>query len=84
MPPVRFTVFKRHARVIAVIFLLSKIMPIYFCYTKKKLIYIAIIALSSYQPFSYFKYTKLNIYSFYDVLLVFNAKYMCFTRLYNL
>jgi hypothetical protein len=50
MPPVRSLAFKylaHHFKLVAVIFLLSEIMPIYSCYIEKGLIYIAIIA-----PFS--------------------------------
>ena len=60
MPPIRFIASKYYTRVIAVIFLLSKIMPTYLRYTKKKLLYIAIAASFSRQPSFYFKYTKLN------------------------
>ena len=51
MPPIRSLVFKYSAcyfKLVAVILLLSKIMPTYSRYTKKGLVYITIIALSSY------------------------------------
>ena len=70
MPPIRFLVSKRsthHSKLVAVILLLNKIMPIYSRYAKKKLVYIAIIALFSHQPSSYFKYTKLNMHSSYNI-----------------
>ena len=54
-------------KLVAVILLFSKIMPIYSCYIEKGLVYIIIIALFSCQPFLYTKYTKLNIYSFYNI-----------------
>ena len=38
-------------------------MPSYTCCIKKKLLYIAIVALFSYQLLFYSKYTKLNIRS---------------------
>ena len=57
----------RRFRLVAVILLLGEIMPIYFRCTEKKLVYIIITVLSSYQPSSYFKCIKLNIYSFYDI-----------------
>ena len=47
MPLIRFLAFKHCTRVIAVIFLLSKIMPTYSCYVLKGLVYIIITALSS-------------------------------------
>ena len=51
MPPIRSLVFKRLtycSKLVAVILLLSKIMPTYFYYIEKGLMYIIIIALSSY------------------------------------
>ena len=74
MPLIRSLVSERYAHVIAVIFLLSKIMPTYLCCVLKGLVYIAIIAPLSYQPSSYTKYTKLNTYSSYNVRLVSNTK----------
>ena len=47
MPPIRSSASKRYAYVVAVILLLSKIMPIYSRYVLKGLIYIVIIALLS-------------------------------------
>jgi hypothetical protein len=47
MPPVRSLVSKHYAYIVAVILSLSKIMPIYSCCAKKKLVYIIIIALFS-------------------------------------
>ena len=47
MPPVRFLAFKRRIYIVAVIFLLGEIMPIYFYYIEKKLVYIIIIAFFS-------------------------------------
>ena len=47
MPPVRSLVSKRRTYIAAKILLLSKIMPLYFYYADKGLVYIAIIALSS-------------------------------------
>ena len=48
MPPVRSLVFKYHAYTVAVILLLSKIMPSCSYCKEKKLVYITITA-----PFSY-------------------------------
>ena len=70
MPFIRFLVSKcfiHYSKLIAVILSLGKIIPIYSCCAKKKLIYIIIAALFSHQPSSYFKCTKLNIYSSYNV-----------------
>ena len=75
MPFVRFLVSKRCAYVIAVIFLLSEIMPTYSRCVLKGLVYIIIIAPLGCQPSSYTKYTKLNMRSSYNIKLVFNAKY---------
>jgi hypothetical protein len=50
MPPVRSLAFKylaRRSKLVAVILLLNEIMPTYFCYAKKGLIYIIIMALFS-------------------------------------
>jgi hypothetical protein len=50
MPPIRSLVFKclaRHSKLVAVILLLSKIMPSCSCYTEKGLVYIVIAALFS-------------------------------------
>jgi hypothetical protein len=88
MPPVRSLIFKCLAycsKLIAVILLLSEIMPSCSCYTEKGLVYIIIIALFSQQPSSCFKYIKLNIYLSYNIYSVFNAKYICLTiHLYTL
>ena len=85
MPFIRSLVFKRTAyyfKLVAVILLLSKIIPTYSYYIEKGLIYIAIIALLGRQPSSYTKYTKLNIHSFCDIRLVFNTKYIFLAYLY--
>ena len=76
MPPVRSSASKRRAYIIAVIFLLSKIMPIYSRYTEKKLVYIAIIAPSSCQSSFCIKCTKLNIYLSCNIKSVSNTKYI--------
>ena len=84
MFPVRFSVSERHAYIIAIILLLSKIMPICSCYILKGLVYIIIITLFSRQPSFYIKYTKLNMRSSCNVKLVFNAKYIFLIYLYAL
>ena len=84
MPLVRSLASKRCAYVVAVILLLSKIMPIYSCCVLKGLVCIIIIALLGCQSSFYIKYTKLNIYLSYDVRLVSNAKCICLMRFYIL
>ena len=44
MPFIRFLASERRACIVAMIFLLSKIMPTYFCCVLKGLVYIIIIA----------------------------------------
>ena len=75
MPFVRSSASKRRAYVVAVILLLSEIMPTYSCCVLKGLVYIAIIAPLGRQPSSYIKYTKLNVRSSCNVRSVFNTKY---------
>ena len=85
MPSVRSLAFKRAVyrfKLVAIILLLGEIMPTYFYYMEKGLVYIIIIALFSHQPFFCVKYTKLNIYSSCNVCLVSNAKCIFFMRLY--
>ena len=48
MPFIRFLASKRHAYIVAVILLLSKIMPMCSYYTKKKLVCVIIMASFSY------------------------------------
>ena len=84
MPFVRSLASKRHAYVIVVTFSLSEIMPTSFYCVLKGLVYIVIVAPLSCQPFSCVKCTKLNIYLFYDIKLVFNTKYMFFMHLCTL
>ena len=84
MPLIRFLASKCHAYTIAVILLLSEIMPSYSCYKEKKLVYIIIIAPFSRQPSSYIKCTKLNICLSCDVRSVSNTKCLWFAYLINL
>ena len=74
MPSIRFLISKCHTYIVILILLLGVIMPIYSYYAEKKLVCVIIVALFNYQPSSYSKYTKLNIYSFCNVKLVFNTK----------
>ena len=84
MPPIRSSASKRYAHVVAIILLLSEIMPTYSRYVLKGLVYIAIMAPSGRQPSSYTKCTKLNIRSSYDVRLVSNTKCVCLIHSYIL
>ena len=59
-------------------------MPLCSYCIKKRLVYIIIISLASYQLSSYIKYTKLNIYLSYDIKLVSNAKYIYLIYFYIL
>ena len=76
MPPIRSLASKRRACIVAVILLLSEIMPSCSRCEEKKLVYITIIAPFSCQPSFYIKYTKLNIHLFYNIRSVSNAKYL--------
>ena len=67
MPFIRFLASKRCAYIIAVILLLSKIMPTCSRCVLKGLVCIIIIAPLSRQPSFYTKYTKLNIHSSYNI-----------------
>ena len=58
---VRSLASERCAYIVAVILLLSEIMPTCSYCTEKKLVCIIIAALFSRQPSSYSKYTKLNM-----------------------
>ena len=78
MPFIKSLASERCAYIIAMIFLLSKIMPTYFYCLLKGLVYITIIALLSRQPSSYTKCTKLNIYLFCNIRLVSNTEYTYF------
>ena len=85
MPLIRFLAFKYFTycfKLVAVILLLSKIMPIYLYCAEKGLIYIIIIALLGRQPSSSIKCIKLNIRSSYNICLVSNAKYIFLAHLY--
>ena len=80
MPFIRSLASKRRAYVVAVILLLSKIMPTYSCCVLKGLVYIIIIAPLSCQPSSYTKCIKLNMRLSYNIRLVSNTKCAFFMR----
>ena len=67
---------QHYAYIVALILLTRIIIGPYSCYSKKGLIYVTIIAPSSYQPSSYSKCTKSNICSYYDIYSVSNSKYI--------
>ena len=77
MPSIRSSAFKRtahHFKLIAIIFLLGKIIPTYSYCTEKGLVYIIIIAPLGCQPSFYTKCTKLNIHLSCNIRSVSNAK----------
>ena len=84
MPFIRSLASERYAYIVVVILLLGKIIPTYFYYILKGLIYVVIIAFLNCQPSSYIKYTKLNMRSFYNIKSVSNAKYVFFIYFYIL
>ena len=75
MPPIRSLASIYCVLLATSISLNSEIMSPYSYYTKKGLVYIAIIASFSRQPSFYFKCIKANTYSLYNVRLVFTNKY---------
>ena len=76
MPFIKFLISTYYIKLIAVILLLSEIMPSCSYYKEKKLIYITITAPFSYQPSFYVKCTKSNIYSSCDIRSISNTKYL--------
>ena len=81
MPPIKSLISKHYACIIALILLLSKIIPSCSCYIEKKLVYVTIVAPSSHQPFFYFKYTKSNIHLSCNIKSVLDTKYASYIRL---
>ena len=76
MPFVGFLVSKRYTYIISIILLLSEIIPLYSHCTKKKLVYIIVVAPFSCQPSFYIKYIKINMHLSYNIKLVSNIKYL--------
>ena len=76
MPFIKSSASTYCAKLVAIILSLSEIMSSYSYCKEKKLVYVTIIALSSYQPSFCVKYTKLNMRLFYNIRLVFNTKYL--------
>ena len=83
MPPIRSLTSKRRAKLVSIIILLGEIIPSYFYYIKRRLLYIAIIALFSHQFSFYAKCTRANIRASYDICLVFNAECIFLIYLIN-
>ena len=75
MPFIRSSAFKRHAYIVAVILLLSEIIPSCSHCEEKKLVYITIVAPFSHQPSSCVECTKLNMYLSCNVRSVSNTEY---------
>ena len=73
--PIRSTASRRHNKLILLILSISKVMPSYSYYIKKRLLCIVIASPFSYQPLSCTKYITTNMRSSYNIYLVFNAKY---------
>ena len=84
MPPIKSLVSKYYTYTVALILLLSAIIPIYSYYTEKKLICITITAPFSHQPSSYSKCIQLNICFSCNVRSVSNTKYIFLTHLCSL
>ena len=84
MPSVKSLASKHHTYIVAVILLLSEIIPTCSRCVLKGLVYIAIIASLGCQPSSYTKCIKLNMRSSYNIKSVSNAKYACLIYSYIL
>ena len=78
MPFIRSLISKYPAHTVAIILLLGEVIPSYSHYKEKKLVYIIIIALFSYQFSFYIKCTKSNMRLSCNIKLVSNAKYIWF------
>jgi len=66
-----------YAYTIAIVLLLGEIiLSPCSCYAKEGLVYIALASPLSRQPSFYLECTKVNIYLFYDVRSISNAKYI--------
>ena len=75
MPSIRSSILECYTLFTLSISLNREIISSYFYYAKKGLIYIIIIAPSSYSPFFYLKYTKANTYLLCDMRSVSINKY---------
>ena len=81
MPPSVASVY--YATLIALILSIGDIIPSYSHYIKKGLVYIAITALSSYQPLSYTECTKANICLSYNIYSISAIKYIYYPIFFN-
>jgi hypothetical protein len=61
MPPIRSSTSNYYNWLVTTILSLGIVIPFYFYYIEKKLVYITITAPSSRQPSSYIKCTQANI-----------------------
>ena len=84
MPLIRSLASKGCAYIVITILLLGKIMPIYSCCAKKKLVYITITAPSSRQPSFYIKCTKSNMHLSCNIRLVSDVEYSYLIHLCSL
>ena len=75
MPFIKLSIFKRYILLAVSISLNRELISPYSRYTKKGLVYIAIINPFSCQPFFYIKCTKLNTYILYNMRSVSLNKY---------
>ena len=76
MPPIKSSASTHYAKLVAIILLLSEIMPSCSYYKEKKLVYIIITAPFNCQPFSCIKCTKSNMRLSCNIRLVSNVKYL--------
>ena len=76
MPSIRSSASIYYILLAISISLNGEIINPYSCYIKRGLVYIAIIALFSYQPSSCSKYTKANTCLLYNMRLVSTNKYI--------
>ncbi len=81
MPPSIASMY--YTALIAFILSINKVMPSCSYYIKKRLVYIAITALSSRQRLSYAKYTKVNMRSSCNIHSISDAKYIYCPTLLN-
>ena len=81
MPSVRSLAFKRRIYIGIVILLLGIIILIYSYCVKKKLVYIAIVSLSNYQPFFCSEYIKLNMRFSCNIKSILNMEYIFLVHL---
>ena len=84
MPFIKSLVSECCTYIVTLILSLGVIMPIYSYCTEKKLVCVIIAAPFSHQPSFCSECTRLNIYSFYNIKLVFNTKCTFLMHFYSL